>query len=75
MDRIRDISRPYELHARIIRRIQMREAVLRHDGTFKTDPFRLPQTLFQIGHTAHLAAQTDFTDGDQFVADRAVQQR
>ena len=75
MDRIRDISRPYELHTRIIRRVQMREAVLRHDGTFKTDAFRLPQTLFQVGHTAHLAAQTDFTDGDQFVADRAVQQR
>ena len=74
MDRIRDISRPHELHAWIIRRVQMRKAVLRHDGTFKTDAFRLPQTLFQVGHTAHLTAQTDFADGDQFVADRAVQQ-
>ena len=75
MDGIRDIGGTDKLHAGIIGGIQMCKAVLWYDGTFKADTFRFPQTLLQIRHAAHLAAEADFTDGNELIAHGAVQQR
>ena len=75
MDGIREIRGSHQLHSRIIRRVQVGKAVFRDHCPLKADALRLPQTLFQIGHTAHLAAQTHFADGDELIADRTIQQR
>ena len=53
----------------------MSKAVLWYDGTLKADALGLPQTLLQIRHAAYLAAEADFTDGDELIAHGAVQKR
>ena len=75
MDGIRDISGTNQFHAGIISGVQVRQTVLWDDSPLKTDAFRFPQTLLEIGNTANLTAESDLTNGNQLIADRAVQQR
>ena len=53
----------------------MCKAVLGYDGTLKADTLRFPQTLLQIRYAAYLAAEADFTDGNELIAHGAVQKR
>ena len=53
----------------------MRKAVPWDNCPLKADTLGFVQALFQIGHAAHFPAQTYLTDGDKFIADRAIQQR
>ena len=75
MDGIRDISDTNQFHAGIISGVQVRQTVLWDDSQLKTDAFRFPQTLFEIGNAANLTAESDFPNGNQLIADRAVQKR
>ena len=75
MDGIRDISDTNQFHAWIISGVQVSQTVLWDDSPLKTDAFCFPQTLFEIGNTANLTAESDFPNGNQLIADRAVQQR
>ena len=74
MDGICNIRCTDQFHSGIVRRVQVRKAVLWHNSTFKSDAFCFPQTLFQIGHAPHFATESYFADGNELIADRAVQQ-
>ena len=75
MDGVRDIGGTDKLHAGIIGGAQVCKAVLWYDSALKADTLRFPQTLLQIRHAAYLAAEADFTDGDELIAHGAVQKR
>ena len=72
---IHGVSRTYQLHARIICRVQVGKAVFWHHSPLKADALGFPQALFKVGHTAHLTAQTHFSNGNELIAHGAVQQR
>ncbi len=69
MDGVGDIGGTDQLHAGIIRRAQMIQAVLRYDRTLKADTLRFMQALLQIRYAAHFTAKADLTDGNELIAD------